>query len=60
MLIIIMSCVICSSFIVDDLGELSAVQHAAPILLLSLLDGTASDTDLCRNSLTLLSQVSDF
>ncbi|CAG5132645.1 unnamed protein product, partial [Candidula unifasciata] len=45
------------NFIVDDLGELSTVQQAAPVLLLSLLDGTASDTELCRNSLTLLSQL---
>ncbi|XP_035828113.1 lysosomal-trafficking regulator isoform X2 [Aplysia californica] len=45
------------NYMLGDLGELTAVQQVAPILLLSLLDGTAADVDLCRNTLMLLSQL---
>ncbi|GFS19430.1 lysosomal-trafficking regulator [Elysia marginata] len=45
------------NFIVGDLGELTQVQQAAPILILSLIDGTATDPDLCKNALAFLAQM---
>ncbi|CAL1534578.1 unnamed protein product, partial [Lymnaea stagnalis] len=45
------------NFMVGDLGELSTMQQVAPVLFLSLLESTVSDPKLCRNSLTLLSQL---
>ncbi|XP_055879864.1 lysosomal-trafficking regulator-like isoform X2 [Biomphalaria glabrata] len=46
-----------NNFMIGDIGELSAIQQAAPVLLLSLLENTASDSKLCSSSLTILSEL---
>ncbi|GFN74593.1 lysosomal-trafficking regulator [Plakobranchus ocellatus] len=45
------------NFMIGDLGELTPVQQAAPILLLSFMDGTAEDPALCKQALSFLAQL---
>ncbi|KAH9500835.1 hypothetical protein Btru_073127, partial [Bulinus truncatus] len=46
-----------NNFMIADLGDLSAIQQSAPVLLLSLLENTASNSKLCSSFLAVLCEL---